>query len=476
MKILVTGASGYIGKQLIYSLIETDHEIVALVRRPVYFDLPKSSARKLSFIQGDLLDPNLSIPPDIDAAYYLVHSMGAASNQFDEIELRCAKNFVSLMQKINLKQVIYLSGISHDETLSKHLASRKAVENILITSGLPYTILHSGMIIGAGSASFEIIRDLTEVLPIMIAPKWVEHKTQPIAIDDVLFYLKAVLGSPLALNQTFEIGGPDQPTYKEMLLGYAKIRGLKRFIINVPFFTPRLSSYWLYFISSVNFSLASALVDSLRNKTTCQDNRIQALFPHTCINYEEAIQRALNKIEQNPIIGSWRDALVLSRLGSNLKEYIQVPTHGCLTDKQKVFTDKSRQDVINKIWSIGGRNGWYYANWTWQLRGLADKIFGGVGLNRGRTNLSRIEMGDVIDFWRVLVADKEQGRLLLYAEMKLPGEAWLEFKVISGKRIMLEQTATFRPKGVLGRLYWYTLFPIHTLIFRGMANAIAIAK
>lgn len=471
MKILLTGATGYIGARLLPLLLDEGHEVYALVRREKKF--PESS--RLRLIVGDLLDPAslVSIPENLDAAYYLVHSMSEEEGKFNRLELECVKNFTSILLKQKVKQIIYLSGISHDRNLSTHLASRKAVEDVFIKSGIPYTILRCGMIIGSGSASFEIIRDLTEKLPVMIAPKWVYNKTQPLAISDALFYLKAVLGLQGAMNQIFEIGGLDQLTYKEMLLGYAKVRGLRRFILGVPVLTPRLSSYWLYFVTSTNFSLAKSLVDSLKNDTTCTDKRIQGVIPHECLSYDESVRRALEKIEQNHVISSWKNALVLSKLNPNLQQYIHVPTHACFVDQQIVHTQSSFEMIVKKIWSIGGSQGWYFANWAWEFRGFLDKLFGGVGLNRGRTNVNQIEAGDAIDFWRVLVADVNDGRLLLYSEMKLPGEAWLEFRVSekNGERI-LTQTATFRPKGILGRLYWYLLLPIHKLIFRGMANAI----
>ena len=309
----------------------------------------------------------------------------------------------------------------------------------------------------------------------MIAPRWVQNRTEPIAVADVLFYLQAVLGLNEALNQTFEIGSGDVLTYEEMLKEYARIRKLHRFIVRVPCLTPRLSSYWLYLVTSTNFSLASSLVDSLRTETICTDLRIRTLLPHKCLSYEEAVRRALSNIEQNHVISSWRDALSVSELNPNLQEYITVPTSGCLTDVQRLpLRKESRERVLGKIWAIGGETGWYYGNWLWSLRGFIDKICGGTGLNRGRTHLDHLEMGDAIDFWRVLVADKEHGRLLLYAEMKLPGEAWLEFTFTpSGENYALEQKATFRPRGVAGRLYWYLLFPVHWLIFRGMAKEIS---
>jgi uncharacterized protein YbjT (DUF2867 family) len=475
MRILLTGATGYIGKRLLPALLDAGHHVVALVRRPTHWDILPRHKDQLTVFQADLLQPaSLSnMPQELDAAYYLVHSMADSTKHFPEMEQTCITHFMQALGRTQVRQLIYLSGISNDKNLSTHLNSRKEVEQIIRDGSIPYTILKAGIIIGSGSASFEVIRDLVEKLPFMIAPKWVKNKTHPIAISDVLFYLQAVLNSPKALNQEFEIGGADQLTYEQMLKSYAKIRGMRRFILRVPVLTPRLSSYWLYFVTSTNFSLAYSLVDSLRNETICKDNRIRELFPHNCYSYEEAVRHALEKIEQNHVISSWKDALSVSNLNPDLQSYIQIPSSGCLTDTQQVTIEGDPKIVLDRIWRIGGNTGWYYGNWLWQLRGFIDKCFGGAGLNRGRTHSDSIQIGDAIDFWRVLVADSSTRRLLLYAEMKLPGEAWLEFQICPTENgFILVQKATFRPKGILGRLYWYALLPIHNLIFKRMARAI----
>ncbi|MBS0651914.1 MAG: SDR family oxidoreductase [Verrucomicrobia bacterium] len=475
MRILLTGANGYIGARLLPLLLEEGHHVIALLRHPKRFDISSLREKQVTTIFADLLDKGSleKLPKQIDAAYYLVHSMSDSAKDFSELEEESAKNFIEALEKTEAKQIVYLSGLSSDASLSPHLSSRRKVEQILSHGSIPCTTLRSGVIIGSGSASFEIIRDLVEKLPLMIAPRWVRNRTQPIAVSDVLFYLKAVLNNPDTFRKAFEIGGPDVLTYREMLLRYASIRGLRRYVINVPVLTPKLSSYWLYFVTSTNFSLASSLVDSLRNETICSDFQIQKLIPHQCLKYEEAISRALEKIEQNAVVSSWRDAIVLSRLQPNFQEHIRIPATGCLSNKQRIEIHGNPQASIDALWAIGGETGWYYANWAWKIRGFVDKLCGGAGLNRGRTNTDKIETGDAIDFWRVLAADKTNGRLLLYAEMKLPGEAWLEFRICrDGPKTFLEQTATFRPKGVLGRLYWYSLLPIHNLIFHGMARAI----
>lgn len=299
MKILLTGASGYIGRRLLPRLAEDGNEIYALVRNRSRIEVPEEFRSQVKIIEGDLLDlPSLSqIPDEIDAAYYLVHSM-SSSELFAELEAASAKNFVERLKETKAKQIIYLSGLANERELSRHLASRKRVGEILKEGQIPVTILMAGIIIGSGSASFEIIRDLVEKLPVMIAPKWLKQLTQPIAIHDVLAYLMLVLANPSCFGQTFEIGGPDVMSYKELLLKFAKIRGLKRKIFTVPVLTPRLSSYWLFFVTSTSFSLARFLVESLINNAVCKENRIQKLFPRKLLTYEEAVQLALSGTDE----------------------------------------------------------------------------------------------------------------------------------------------------------------------------------
>lgn len=467
MKVLVTGANGYIGLRLIIRLLEEGHEVYALVRnkdRFIYAD-------RVNTIEGDLSKPETLdvIPHDVESAYYLAHAMTQNEKDFFELEEAQTRNFLDKIKETKVKQIIYLSGITNEEKLSRHLSSRANVERLIKESGVAYTILQAGIIIGAASASFEIIRDLCEKLPIMIAPKWVMNRCQPIGIFDVVFYLSKVLGNEKCMNETFEIGGPDVMTYKEILLTFARKRGLKRVIINVPVLTPRLSSFWLYFITSTNYFLAKALVDSMKNEVIRKDFRIDSIIDHQTLSFEEAIERAFQKIEQNAVVSGWKDAIVMSSLRGDLSEYLEVPKHGCVTIHKHIPIPGNREDVIDAVWRIGGKNGWYYLNWVWQLRGLIDKLCGGVGLRRGRTHDHDLRHGDALDFWRVLVADREKGRLFLFAEMKVPGEAWLEFHV---KERSFMTIATFRPKGVLGRLYWWVLYPIHIVIFRGMADRI----
>ena len=475
MKILLTGATGYIGKRLIPVLIEQGHLVVCCVRDVDRF--PKEGVYKhpnISHLEVDFINniPNSELIKDIDAAYYLIHSMSSNVKDFQKLEEISAKNFVSMIKDTSVKQIIYLGGIINETKLSKHLASRKRVEEILAASGIPLTSIRAGIIVGSGSASFEIIRDLVEKLPVMITPKWLNTKHQPIAIRNVLEYLSGVLLKPETFNKSFDVGGPDVLSYKEMLLQLAEVRGLKRFIFTVPVMTPRLSSYWLYFVTSTSYMLAINLVNSMKIEVVAKDNELEKMLGIKPISYQEAVKLASQKIEQNNVVSSWKDSLVSSYVDNSLLEHINVPTNGCFVDKREKEISNVEQ-VMSNIWSIGGERGWYYADWLWHIRGFLDKLVGGVGLRRGRTNKNEIHTGDTLDFWRVLAADKQNKRLLLYAEMKLPGEAWLEFKIINqdGKSI-LSQTATFRPKGLLGRIYWYSVLPIHFFIFDGMVENI----
>lgn len=475
-KVLITGANGFVGKRLVVDLLTQGYEIYALCRvkgtKIFSEDMPN-----LHYIWGDLRNSDTlkKIPKDIEAAYYLVHSMSDIVANLVDTEMQIVEQFLKSLKDSTIKQIIYLGGIINDERrLSPHLKSRLQVEEALKKSGIPCTVLRASIIIGAGSASFEIIRDLCEKLPIMIAPKWINSLCQPIAIGDVLFYLSAVLLNEKCMNQTFDLGGPEVFSFKNLMLKYSEFRNLKRWIINVPVLTPRLSSYWLVFITSVRYSLCSYLVESMKTSTVVQKDEIKKIIPHTCLTYTEALELAFQKISQNEVVSSWMDSWEIHGINPNIENYIQVPTEGCLKDEREVLIKDSKVAAIERIWRIGGRNGYYGLNWAWQLRGLIDQMIGGVGLNRGRRHPFEIQVGDSIDFWRVILADKDKGHLILYAGMKLPGEAWLQFNVTQkNEDWFLNQTATFRPKGILGRLYWYIFIPFHVFIFKKMAKAIA---
>ena len=471
MRILLTGANGYVGRRLLPELLAQGHEIVCCVRDSKRLGLDKATFDSISIWEVDFLHvPKFqNLPSEIDVAYYLIHSMTSSTEDFDTMESKAARNFNTYMETIGVQQVIYLSGIVNHNQLSKHLQSRKNVETILFEGNFNTTVLRAGIIVGSGSASFEIIRDLCEKLPIMITPKWVLTKCQPIAIRDVIQYLIGVLLKAEHYNKSYDIGGPNVITYKEMMLLYAKTRGIRLWIFTLPVMSPKLSSYWLYFVTSTSYKLAINLVDSMKLDVVCQNNDLQKALNIKPITYIDAIKLAFLKIEQNLVISSWKDSLVSGRFRQNFSEFIQIPTYGCLKD-HKIKKVINVNKVLDNIWSIGGEKGWYYGNWMWQIRGFIDKLFGGVGLRRGRTRPTHLDSGDALDFWRVLVANKEEKRLLLYAEMRLPGEAWLEFRVDEDNQ--LHQIATFRPKGLLGRMYWYSLVPFHYFIFGGMIRNI----
>jgi uncharacterized protein YbjT (DUF2867 family) len=475
MKILLTGANGYVGRRLLPELLEQGHEVVCCVRDKLRLGLDPQTLARVTVWEVDFLNEPIleNYPQNIEVAYFLIHSMSSSTATFDIMEAKAAANFNSYMDKMKVNQVIYLSGIVNDPNLSKHMQSRSNVEKILLEGTPNVTVLKAGIIVGSGSSSFEIIRDLCEKLPIMITPKWVLTKSQPIAIRDVIKYLTGVISREDCYNKSFDIGGPNVITYKQMMQLYAKTRGIKLAIFTLPFMTPKLSSYWLYFVTSTSYKLAINLVDSMKMEVVCSNNDLQKMLNIKPISYVDAIKLAFLKIEQNLVISSWKDSLVSSQFKKNLSSYIQVPKYGCLKDVKKMTVTNPEQ-VIENIWSIGGEKGWYYGDWIWQLRGFIDKLVGGVGLRRGRTSPTYLDNGDSLDFWRVLLANKEEKRLLLFAEMKVPGEAWLEFRI--DKDNVLHQIATFRPRGIFGRLYWYSMIPFHFFIFNGMMKNIARAK
>ena len=476
MHILLTGANGYIGQRLLPVLLEAGHTVFAIVRNKERLAIGARKHARLHICEHDFLESaEGDLPQKLDAAYFLIHSMSTKGG-FAQREEKIAQNFNTYITTTSCKQVVYLSGIANADQLSEHLESRHHTEQVLRKSGVALTVLRAGIIVGSGSASFEIIRDLVEKLPVMVAPKWVSTRCQPIAIRNVIQYLTSVLGQQKAYNQIYDIGGPDILTYKEMLLQFAAVRGLKRWIITVPVLTPRLSSRWLYFVTSTSYALARNLVDSMKVEVIARDNRIASLVPVRPIGYREAVELAFQKMEQNMVLSSWKDALITSRT-QGLDEFLEVPKHGCFKDRRFVGLNQETSRVIDNIFHLGGERGYYYGNWLWKLRGYLDKLVGGIGLRRGRRSPSDLHAGDALDFWRVLIANRKKGHLLLYAEMRLPGEAWLEFKVVERKgRAWLRQEATFRPLGLWGRLYWAAVWPFHLFVFQGMLTRLAAHK
>jgi uncharacterized protein YbjT (DUF2867 family) len=470
MNILITGANGYIGQRLVESFLGKGHRLICCVRDRGRFALAQDHP-DIEVLEIDFANPGtVELPRQIDVAYYLIHSM-TATTKFEKKDLSCAENFNRLVEATDLKQVIYLGGIVNGEQLSKHLQSRLHVEQILRAGKKPITVLRAGIVVGSGSASFEIIRDLVEKLPVMVTPRWLNTLCQPIGIRNVIQYLSGVVGMKETYNLDFDIGGPEVLTYKQMLLQYAEVRGLKRYILTLPVMTPRLSSYWLYFVTSTSYPLAITLVDSMKVNVVCRKNDLAKTLGIQLLTYREAISVAFQRIEQNMVISSWKDAFNGSQLALDPKKYITMPTFGAYKDSKVREIAGDVEGVKNRLWRIGGSTGWYYGNTLWRLRGWMDRMVGGVGLRRGRTHRDIVNPGDALDFWRVLAADREAGRLLLYAEMKLPGEAWLEFKIgkKDGKNF-ISQVATFRPRGLWGRLYWYSVLPFHYFIFNGMID------
>lgn len=471
MNILLTGANGYIGQRLIPVLLEQGHTLYCCVRNRNRFE--GQTHERIHIIEIDFLNisPEVALPADLDVAFFLIHSM-SSKGDFASKEASTARNFIQLVQATQCRQVIYLGGIVNEAELSDHLSSRFEVEKILRSGTVPVTVLRAGIIVGSGSASFEIIRDLVEKLPVMIAPKWLNTLCQPISVRNVIQFLSGVMGKENTFNQDFDIGGPEVLSYKQMLLKFAEVRHLRRYVWTVPVMTPKLSSYWLYFITSTSYHLAANLVDSMKINVICRPNSLAKELGIELIAYTQAVEIAFQRIEQNMVVSSWKDAVSSFDTNPNLMEYVEVPKFGCFSDeKSRPVSGNEVAQVLERIWCIGGDNGWYYGNFLWKIRGGLDKMAGGVGLRRGRTNPDQISPGDALDFWRVLVADRENKRLLLFAEMKLPGEAWLEFRIIpNGSDWVLNQTATFRPRGLWGRFYWYSVLPFHYFIFTGMIN------
>ncbi|UTW61797.1 SDR family oxidoreductase [bacterium SCSIO 12741] len=477
MHVLPTGATGYIGKRLLQSLLQRGYSVTCCVRNRQRFTPPVGFDDQLEVLETDFNEP--LVPPSnlkpVSVAYYLIHSLSESTEGIAQSELNTARHFRLLAESLQCEQVIYLGGIAHENHLSEHLASRKGVEEELKKGAFKTTILRAAIIVGSGSASFEIIRDLVEKIPVMVTPRWVNTLCQPISIRNVIDYLLGVIQNEKTYNETFDIGGPEVLSYKQMMLDFGSVRGLKRLIYTLPVMTPRLSSYWLYFITSTNYKLAVNLVKSMKVEVVCRDNRLQDILQIELISYKDAVQNAFGKIEQNMVVSSWNDALSSSGKEQNWNQHIRVPSQGCFIDNRTFRLGDTQETVLKRLWQIGGKKGWYYASWLWKIRGFLDRLVGGVGLRRGRTNALQIHPGDALDFWRVLVADPGKGRLLLYAEMKLPGEAWLEFNIRSqenGQDILVQQ-ATFRPRGLTGRLYWYSVSPFHAFLFEGMGRKIA---
>jgi len=477
MRILVTGATGYIGGRLIPRLLKKGYFVRCLARRPenlsgrYWF----TNENPVEAVAGDMLDPaSLSRAClDIDVAYYLVHSMTAGEEGFEERNRQAAKNFVEAARHAGIKKIVYLGGLGKDQgSLSHHLKSRQEVGGILRQSGISVTEFRAAIIVGSGSVAFEMIRYLTERLPIMICPKWVLSRCQPIAIRDVLTYLLSAAEEPRSDNKILEIGGRDVLTYREMMLGYARVRGLHRFLIRVPVLTPRLSSYWVDLITPIPAALARPLIEGLKNDVVCQNDEARKIFPFEPLVYEEAVRLAFDRTQQGNLETIW-SGTESSIPRDSLAPSIQIH-EGMISETRKMVIHSPAEKIFQNVCSLGGHRGWLYANWTWRLRAIADRLIGGVGMRRGRRDAHSLQVGDAVDFWRVEEVIPHQ-LLRLRAEMKLPGKAWLQFQIASESgesKSILTQTAFFEPKGLGGLLYWYLLYPIHQLIFSGLCRKI----
>ncbi|QBI21621.1 SDR family oxidoreductase [Egibacter rhizosphaerae] len=505
-RVLVLGATGYVGGRLVPRLLAVGHDVRVVARRPAKLT-GVSWAADVALHEGDLLRPETlrGAFDDIDVVYYLVHSMGGAA-AFAETDRRIAGTVAACASAAGVRRIVYLGGLGEiDDRTSTHLRSRAEVGELLVASEVPTTVLRAAVIIGSGSASFEMLRHLTEKLPVMVAPKWVHTRCQPIAIRDVLGYLVAALDDSSDEDRVHDIGGPDVLTYAEMLQGYARVAGLpRRLILTVPVLTPKLSSYWIGLVSPVPTGVARPLVESLSQEVVVRDDPATdstRWVPDPPVSYEQALRHVLRRVRDREVETSWREAELPWRESelptgpgrrrdalaagdaSPAEPQPEDPVWAggtLLSDVQEAVAAAASPEVFSTVARIGGDRGWPVHQWAWSLRGFADQLIGGVGLRRGRRDPDRLRVGDAVDFWRVEemrapVAPGDVGLLRLRAEMWVPGHAWLEFRLLPehGGGTRLRQRALFAPRSLLGRLYWYAMLPFHALIFRRMAQALA---
>jgi uncharacterized protein YbjT (DUF2867 family) len=468
--ILLTGGTGYVGGRLLQSLENHGYHVRCIARRPPA--LRGRAGVNTEVVFGDCFQPeSLSAAmAGMHTAYYLVHSMGSAES-FEEKDRQAAINFAKAARQAKVQRIIYLGGLG-EGALSPHLRSRQEVGEALSTTGVEVIEFRASIVIGSGSLSFEIIRALVERLPVMICPAWVSIAAQPIGIEDLVSYLVEALDLPTSGRRIIEIGGADKVSYKDIMREYARQRGLRRFMISVPVLTPRLSSLWLGLVTPVYARIGRKLIDSIRNPTVVRDPIALELFSVRPKGVQEIIARAIVNEDCEFAATKWSDAL--SSRGAE-STWGGVRFGNRIVDSRTVSVDVSAERAFRPIRRIGGETGWYYGDWLWQVRGFLDLLFGGVGVRRGRRDPEMLQVGDTLDFWRVEAFEKNK-RLLLAAEMKLPGRAWLEFAVEEkGTTSVIRQTAIFDPIGVAGLIYWYTLYPVHKLMFGKMLRAIAAA-
>lgn len=467
--ILVTGATGYVGGRLVPRLLAAGHRVRCLVRDPARLE-GRAWLDQVERVQGDVLEPE-SLPAalrGVQVVYYLVHSLGGGGD-FPERDRQAARNTAAAARDAGVERILYLGGLGDpDAALSRHLESRQETGVALREAGVPVTEFRAAVIVGSGSLSFEMIRYLTERLPVMICPKWVFTRIQPIAIRNVLDYLVAALDCPASVGRTLEIGGTEILTYAGMMTGYARCRGLTRRLLAVPLLTPRLSSYWVHLVTPIPANIAQPLIKGLGNEVIVRDPSARAMFPAIeLLDYEAAVRLALRKMDLREVETAWTDSLT-SSLGDKAPVTL-VNREGLIIERRRRLVPAPPDSVYRQCARLGGRRGWLYLNWAWQLRGAMDRLVGGVGMRRGRRDPEDVRVGDTVDFWRV--ERVVPGRLIrLRAEMRFPGEAWLEFEARpEGEgRTRLLQTAYFAPRGLVGLVYWYVQYPIHALIFSGL--------
>ncbi len=473
MLILVTGATGYIGGRLVPRLLEEGHHVRCLVRDPVRLQ-GRSWSKQVDVVKGDVFDvPTVvSALDQVEIVYYLIHSMGGGGN-FHELDIVAAEIFSFAAKEAGVKRIIYLGGLGDPtDDLSPHLRSRQNTGDQLRISGIPVTEFRAAVIVGSGSLSFEMIRYLTERLPVIIGPKWVYTCIQPIGIRNVLHYLIGAIDNPNSAGKIIEIGGADVLTYADMIKQYADIRGLNRPFIPVPIMSPRLSSYWVHFITPIPSDIARPLIDGLKNEVVVKNDLARELFPDIkLLNYKESVLAALVKLQAKDVETVWSDALVTTQ--GTIKPIIFTSAEGMVSERRQIITDAPADEVYRVFSGLGGERGWLFMNWTWQVRGIIDRLFGGVGMRRGRRDPDIVRVGEALDFWRVEAVEPDH-MLRLRAEMKVPGLAWLQFQVqpFENNQTLVSQTAFFAPKGLSGWIYWYALHPIHSVIFSGMIRQI----
>ncbi|HUQ48155.1 MAG TPA: SDR family oxidoreductase [Gemmatimonadaceae bacterium] len=472
--ILVTGATGYIGGRLVPRLLKEGHRVRCLVRDPARLQ-GRAWHDDVEIVAGDVLDAQSlqSVMSGIEVAYYLIHSMGAGGD-FDQRDIAAARNFGNAAKAAGVERIVYLGGLAEASPgLSEHLRSRQQTGDALREAGIPVTEFRAGVIVGSGSVSFEMIRYLTERLPVMICPRWVYTRTQPIGIRDVLDYLTATLSVPESAGRIVEIGGADVVPYGQMMTIYAEARGLRRWLLAVPVLTPRLSSLWVNLVTPIPAAIARPLVEGLRNENVVTEQSARVLFPRiTPTGYRTSVERALEQLKASTVETTWSDALSTSQRDTT--PVVLTDHEGMIVEHRQCDVAATPERVYEMFTGLGGERGWLYMDWAWKVRGSGDRLIGGVGLRRGRRDPANLRVGDALDFWRVEAV--EPGRLLrLRAEMKVPGKAWLQFKAtpLDGGGTHLEQTAFFAPKGLAGLLYWYVLYPIHRVIFSGLIERIS---